>query len=122
LPDAAAPFAAGPLLIGDGFVRRRYQRGTRAVDVTVAVLAQGQGQGIDGYEGWLAQSRDYPQAALGLPPDAANGFYTGGGTAGPCALHIQTRSGFHIEMMGEGGTTCADLDELVARIPLAPLL
>jgi hypothetical protein len=118
LPEAVSPFAAGPLLIADGYVRRRYQRGAVGAEVTVAPLPDAAG----GYEQWVQQSRDYRQATLPLPADVANGFYTGGGGEGPCALHIQMRAGFHVEVMGEGQATCADLDQLVARLPLGTLL
>jgi hypothetical protein len=119
LPDAAAPFAAGPLQVADGYVRRRYQRGAASVEITVAGRPQAPGE----YEEWLVQSREYPQAALPVPGDAANGFYTcaGPGTEGACDLHVQTRAGFHVEVLGGGHATRADLDELVARLPLAAL-
>jgi hypothetical protein len=114
LPEAAAPFAAGPLLVADGYVRRRYQRGAVGVEVTVAALPEAAG----GYDQWVSQSRDYPQATLPLPAAAANGFYTGGDGGAGCSLHIQTRAGFHVEVMGGGDATCADLDQLVTRLPL----
>jgi hypothetical protein len=119
LPDTAGRFGAGPLQVADGYVRRRYQRGAASVEITVAERPQAPGE----YEDWLAQSRDYPQAPLPVPRDVANGFYTcaGPGTDGPCDLHVQTRAGFHVEVLGGGHATRADLDELVARLPLAAL-
>ena len=119
LPDAAPPFVAGPLQIEDGYLRRRYQRGGVSVEITIASRAQGPGE----YDRWIAQSRSYPQASLPLPQSSANGFFTcaGPGTSGACDLHIQMRAGFHAEVMGGGKATRADLDELIARIPLAAL-
>jgi hypothetical protein len=118
VPEAAGPFVAGPLEAADGYVRRRYQRDAVAVEVTVASMPEAAG----GYEQWLAQSRDYPQAKLAMPADAANGFYTGGGAQAGCDLHIQTRAGFHLEVLGSAPATCADVDQVVARLPLATLL
>jgi hypothetical protein len=105
--------------VADGYVHRRYQRGGASVEITVAERPQAPGE----YEQWLAQSRDYPQAALPVRADTANGFYTcaGPGTAGACDLHVQTRAGFHVEVLGGGHATRADLDELVARLPLVTL-
>jgi len=122
LPDGAPPFTAGPLLVEakDGYARRRYERGAVAAEITVAARPQTAAEFAD----WEAQSRDYPQAALALPPSAANGFFTcaGPGTQGACDLHIQMRAGFHVEVMSGGHATRADLDQLMARIPLAALV
>src|SRR5215471_13820405 len=96
LPDAAPPFTAGPLLVQaeDGYVRRGYARGPVSAEITIAARPQTAGE----FEQWEAQSRDYAQAALALPPAAANGFFTcvGPGTEGACDLHIQMRAGFHV--------------------------
>jgi hypothetical protein len=122
LPDAAGAFRGGALVVDGehGYVRRRYERGVVWAEVTIADRQQAP---VD-YEQWLVQSRDYPQAALPLPPDAANGFYTcaGPGTAGACDLHVQMRAGFHVEVMSSGHATRAELDALVARLPFAALL
>ena len=115
LPDSAPPFAAGPLLPSPGYARRTYARGGVGIEVTVAARPVR----ADEYEQWVAQSSAYPQAALALPPSEGNGFYTCSGAA--CDLHVQLRSGYHVEMMGGGRATRADLDELLARLPLAAL-
>jgi hypothetical protein len=119
LPAAAPPFAGGPLLIADGFVRRRYQQGAATVEITVA-WAPSQG---DDYERWVEASRAYPQAELPLPPAAANGFFscTDATPGSPCDLHIQLSAGYHVEVMGGGHATRADLERLMSRIPLAAL-
>jgi hypothetical protein len=115
LPDSVPPFAAGPLLLAQGYARRTYARGGVPIEVTVAERPVR----ADEYEQWVTQSSTYPQAALALPPSEANGFYTCSGS--PCDLHIQLRSGYHVEMMGGGRATRADLDALVARLPLQAL-
>jgi hypothetical protein len=115
LPDSAPPFAAGPLLRAQGYARRTYARAGVPIEVTVAARPVG----ADEYVQWVGQSRAYAQATLALPPSEANGFYTCSGAA--CDLHIQLRSGYHVELMGGGRATRADLDALVARLPLQAL-
>jgi hypothetical protein len=115
LPDAPAPFAASALVRGDGWLRRSYTKGEARIDVTVAARAMAP----DAYEEWVRQSRDYPAAALEVAPDAGSGFYSCGeaNRREACDLHIQLRSGLHVEVMGNGASR-ADLDELLGRIPL----
>ena len=107
-------YASGPLVVGDGWTRRSYTRGGVSVEVTIARRP------VTGeeYQDWERQSRGYPAAAVGIP--AASGFFTcaGDGEAAPCDLHIQTRAGLHIEVMGGGRAPRADLELLFARLPL----
>ncbi len=120
LPDAAPPFrATAPIERGRGFIRRVYGAGTRSVDITIAQFEQGPG----GFERWMVNSAGYPQARLALPASLANGFFTCASALGgpPCDLHIQLRSGFHVEAMGNGHVGRADLLELISHIRLDDL-
>jgi hypothetical protein len=115
-----APFVATtPVETGDGFVRRAYALGDRRVEITVARTSREAGA----YQSWVAGSRDYPQVVLPLPPDQANGFFTcaDGHQESVCDLHIQFRSGFHLEGMGNGRVPKSDLVRLLAQLPLAAL-
>lgn len=116
LPDSAPPYTATPLITGEGYLRRGYARGSLLIEMTIARRL------VDdaGYAEWERQSQGYPPALLAFPPGAASGFYTCGGDGGvaPCDLHIQTRSGFHIEVSGGGVATRAQLDDLMTRLPL----
>jgi hypothetical protein len=117
LPDDVATFVASPLVSAQGFSRRRYARGAISIEVTIARSP------VDdaGYAEWVRQAGAYPTATLDVPPGSASGFYScgdDGGHAAACDLHIQTRSGFHVEMMGAGRATRADLDDLVRHLPL----
>jgi hypothetical protein len=120
LPEAGPPFVAGPLTPGDGYLRRAYAKGDVRIELTIAERKVRP----DEYEQWIVQARDYPQAVLALPASEASGFYTCAGDGGPrvaCDLHIQLRAGYHIEVMGGGRATRADVDQLMARIPLGAL-
>jgi hypothetical protein len=120
LPELAAPFsAAGPIQFGQGFLRRAYVHGKNRVEITVAPLGKEPGA----FERWLAGSASYPQAHLALPASEANGFYTcvSDSAESACDLHIQLRSGFHIEAMGNGTVPRAALADLLTRIPLGDL-
>ena len=116
-PASAAPFAAeGPMTFGPGFARRVYRTDKKRVEITVARLGKEPGA----YERWLANSADYPQAPL---PSEANGFFTCSASdriAG-CDLHIQTRSGFHVEIMGDGHVSRDELIALLSHLRLADL-
>ena len=121
LPASALPFVAeGPLTSGPGFARRVYRSDSRRVEITVAVVPLGKEPGA--YERWVASSADYPQAPL--PPSEANGFFscsTGDSRVAGCDLHIQTRSGFHVEIMGDGHVSRGDLIALLSNFRLADL-
>jgi hypothetical protein len=120
LPDAAPPFrATAPIERSRGFIRRVYGAGTRSVDITIAQFEPGPG----GFERWVANSAGYPQATLALPASLANGFFTCASDLGaaPCDLHIQLRSGFHVEAMGNGRVGRADLLELLSHLRLGDL-
>ncbi len=115
LPDRAGSFVAGPPVTGAGFVRRVYARGAVRIDVTVARQAMDPAA----YAQWEKLSAGYPAAALDAPAGAASGFYDCSGAA--CSLHAQTRGGVHLEVMGGGTATRADLDDLVGGLPVRAL-
>jgi hypothetical protein len=119
LPDSAGPFIAlGSWQTGDGFFRRTYALADKRVEVTVANL----GGPANAYHSWVANSRGYPQVALSISPEEANGFFTcadEGETV--CDIHIQFRSGFHVEGMGNGRVSKSDLVGLLAKLNLAAL-
>jgi hypothetical protein len=119
-PDAAPPYvAAEPVQHGPGYVRRAYISGEKRVEITIATTGREPGA----FERWVEGSASYPQAPLALPTSQANGFFTCGseGADAPCDLHIQLRSGFHVEAMGNGHVPRADLSELLAQVPLGAL-
>jgi hypothetical protein len=119
LPASAPPFVAeGPITLRPGFARRSYRSDRRRVEITVAAM----GQEAGAYERWVASSLDYPQAPL--PSSDANGFFTCAASDSPvpgCDLHIQTRSGFHVEVMGDGRVPRNDLVALVSHLRFADL-
>ena len=119
LPASAPPFGAeGPITLGPGLARRVYRSKSRRVEVTVAPMGKEPGA----YERWVASSADYPQAPL--PPSEANGFFScsaGDSRVAGCDLHIQTRSGFHVEIMGDGHVSRDDLIALLSHFRLTDL-
>jgi hypothetical protein len=119
-PEVATPFSATtPIQSGAGFVRRTYVSDSKRVEITIARMGQEPGA----FERWVAGSADYPQAALPLPASEANGFLTcvSDQVDSACDLHVQLRSGFHVEAMGNGRVPRADLIELLSRIQLGKL-
>jgi len=100
-------YTAGPLVAGEGWMRRRYVRPGVTVEVTVAEQRMTAAE----YQEWERQARDYPAARL-VP--AASGFFTcaGDGGAARCDLHVQTPSGLHLELAGGGQATRADLERV----------
>ena len=119
LPDAIAGFAAGAREPGEGYVRRTYTAGATRITVTLARHAMDRAA----YEGWVSMSTaGFPQADLGLPADAGNGFYQCDTAAPPqCDLLIQLRSGVHVEIRGAGRSTRDDVDTIRAGLPVAAL-
>jgi len=120
LPETATPFLAiAPIESGRGFFRRAYSSGAKRVEITIARLGQEPGA----FERWVAGSANYPQAALALPAAQANGFFSCASELAdaPCDLHIQLRSGFHIEVMGNGRVPRHDLIELMTHVQLGDL-
>jgi len=120
LPDAASPFtAAAPVTHGQGFVRRTYVAGEKRIEITIARFGKDPGA----FDHWVAGSASYPQAHLSLPTSQANGFFSCASelTDAPCDLHIQLRSGFHIEVMGNGRVPRRDLDRFMAQVGLTDL-
>jgi hypothetical protein len=101
-------YATGPLVVGDGWRRRRYVRGGAAIDVTVARQQMTDAE----YAEWRRQASNYPTA----PFDAsfASGFFTCAGDAAsaPCDLHVQTSGGWHLELTGGEQATRPDLERL----------
>jgi hypothetical protein len=119
LPDAIPGFVAGAREPGDGYLRRTYTAGATRITVTLARHAMDRAA----YDGWVSMSTaGFPQADLGLPADAANGFYQCDTAAPPhCDLLIQLRSGVHVEIRGAGSSTRNDVDAIRAALPLAAL-
>jgi hypothetical protein len=58
-----------------------------------------------------------------LPPSDALGFFTCGDPSGraACDLHVQLRAGYHVEVMGGGTATRADLEQLMVAVPMGAL-
>jgi hypothetical protein len=114
LPDVAG-FAAGPPSPGPDYVRRTYRRGAARIEVTLARMAMS----ADDYAGWVKTSRaSFPQAALGVPDDEANGFYQcSDGSPPSCDLLVQLRAGLHYEIRGGGTSLRADVDALARGLP-----
>ena len=112
-------YVAGPREPGDGYVRRTYTAGATRITVTLARHAMDRAA----YDGWVAMSTaGFPQADLGLPADAANGFYQCEPNAPEsCDLLIQLRSGVHVEIRGGGTSTRRAVDAIRAGLPLAAL-
>jgi len=120
LPDAASPFtAATPVHYGKGYVRRAYASGDKRVAITIARYGQDPGA----FERWVAESANYPQAQLSLPEALAGGFFSCASELAnsPCDLHIRLRSGFHVEVMGNGQVPRRDLAQLMTHVKLAEL-
>jgi hypothetical protein len=120
LPDQAPPLIAlGDATEKDGFLRRSYGRsnGEVLVDVTLASLPSD----ADGYRRWVKGSLDYPQVVLPIPPEEGNGFFTCVAQGGACDLHIQLRAGVHVEIMGQGRATRAELEAFIPYLPWAEI-
>jgi hypothetical protein len=120
LPAVAGAFRGGPIERHDGFVRRRYERGVTRIEITIAYRPQ---RGDD-YQQWVTAARDYPAAPLDLPPAEALGFFTCGRADGrsACDLHVQLRAGYHVEVIGGGTATRADLEQLMVAVPMSALV
>ena len=131
-PSATAPPATAPLALPDvngfvsdasssgaGFVRRTYRRGSARIEVTLARMPMS----ADDYASWVKTSTaSFPQAALDLPADDANGFYQcSDGPPPSCDLLIQLRAGVHIEVRGGGTSSRGDVDALARGLSLATL-
>ncbi len=116
LPASVAGYTAGALTVGEGFVRRDYSQGGVTIDVTIVQRPMSPGD----YEGWSRQSAEYPQVALDAPTGSANGFFSCAGDTptSACDLHIQFKSGYHLEVMGGGHATRAQLEDVLRRLPV----
>ena len=119
LPDAIPGFVAGTREPGDGYVRRNYT--TNATHITVTLARHPMDDAA--WDGWVRMSTaGFPQADLGLPADAGNGFYQCDDRAPDrCDLLIQLRSGVHIEIRGGGTSTRHDVDAIRRGLPVAAL-
>ena len=119
LPDAIPGFVAGAREPGDGYLRRTYTAGATRITVTLARHAMDDAA----YDGWVRMSTTgFPQADLGLPAPAGNGFYQCDDRAPErCDLLIQLRSGVHVEIRGDGTSTRRDVDRVRRGLPLAAL-
>ncbi len=119
LPDTIPGFVAGVREPGAGYQRRTYTAGTTRITVTLARYPMDRAA----YEGWVATSTaGFPQADLGLPADAGNGFYQCE-VAAPdrCDLLIQLRAGVHIEVRGGGTSRRREVDAIRSGLPLPAL-
>jgi hypothetical protein len=118
LPEVSG-FVAGSVSPAAGYVRRTYTRGPARIEVTLARMPMSP----DDYASWVKTSTaSFPQAALDLPADEANGFYQC--TDGPprsCDLLIQLRAGVHLEIRGGGTSSRDDVDALARGLTLATL-
>ena len=119
LPATAGAFRGEALETGDVFVRRRYARGPTHVEVTIGDA----GAATVAYEQWVQMSAGYPALPLDVPEGAAAGFYDcHAADAGErCDAHLHTKAGFHVELMTGASATRADLDALLAALPLRAL-
>lgn len=102
----------GPLVVDASAIHRVYARGRTRIDVTLARYAMS----AAAYDSWVATSiAGFPQAALSLPVEEANGFYQcTTGERPSCDLLVQLRAGVHLEIRGAGTSTRDDVD-LIAR-------
>ena len=114
LPARIGTFVGGSVERGEGWTRRRYDRGAVHVEVTVAGLTGT----IVQYDHWVEMSAGYPRLALDLPDGDALGFYdcTGAGPDERCDAHVQTRSGLHVEIGTAGSATRAEVGAFVAAL------
>ena len=119
LPDAIPGFSAGARQPGDDYLRRTYTAGATHITVTLARHPMDQ----TAYDNWLAMSNaGFPQADLGLPAAAGNGFYQCEARApDSCDLLIQLRSGVHVEIRGGGTSARRDVDVIRRGLPLTAL-
>ena len=120
LPARIGDFDGGPLFRDDAAARRTYKRGGTRIEVTLAPFPMTDDQ----YREWVRTSREgYPQAALDIPPEEANGFYQcATDDSQRCDLLIQLRSGFHLEIRRRDGfSSRAEVDAVAHGLPLAAL-
>ena len=119
LPEKAGPFKAGPLVTESQFVRREYTRGTTKISVTIADA----GATPVTYDEWVKMSGTSPAVKLDAPANAAAGFYdcSAQGAASVCNVHIHMRTGYHLELMGEGKAHREDFDAILRGLPISTL-
>jgi hypothetical protein len=118
LPDVHG-FTAGVTSGATGYVRRTYTRGRARLEVTLARVPMSPAD----YASWVKMSTaSFPQAALDLPAEEANGFYQcSDGPPASCDLLIQLRAGVHLELRGGGTSSRGDVDALARGLPLRQL-
>jgi hypothetical protein len=119
LPDKAGPYTAGPLVVDSQFVRREYSRGSTKISVTIAVA----GATPMNYDEWVRMSGTSPAVRLDVPANSGAGFYDcdAAGPEAVCNVHIHLRSGYHIELMGQGKAHRADFHALLRGLPMRAL-
>jgi L-ascorbate metabolism protein UlaG (beta-lactamase superfamily) len=119
LPDNAGPFTAGTLVADRQFVRREYSRGSTKISVTIAVA----GATPMNYDEWVRMSGTSPAVRLDVPANSGAGFYDcdAAGPEAVCNVHIHLRSGYHIELMGQGKAHRADFQALLRGLPMRAL-
>jgi hypothetical protein len=108
------------LVRDNGFVRRDYVRGSVRINVTIARAPVS----AEGFAAWAEMSATYPLVRLEVAPSEVVGFFdcsvSGGKEA--CSAHLQSRAGHHIEVMGGGTATRADLEALLPKLRLGALV
>lgn len=119
LPARIGVFVGGPLVVDANATRRTYTQGSTRIDVTLARYPMN----AAAYDSWVAASvAGFPQAALGVPAEDANGFYQCTTGARPtCDLLVQLRAGVHLEIRGAGTSTRADVDAIARGLDLGAL-
>jgi len=119
LPERVGDFGAGPLQVESQYIRREYTRGTTKISVTIAIP----GATPLTYAEWVKMSASSPQVTLDIFPRLGSGFYdcVPQGSEQLCHVHIQLRSGHHVEMMGQQNAHRADFDALLRVLPLSKL-
>ena len=112
-------FVAGVSSRAAGYVRRSYTRGGARIEVTLARMPMSP----EDYASWVKMSTaSFPQVALDLPAEEANGFYQcSDGPPASCDLLIQLRAGVHLELRGGGTSSRSDVDALARGLPLRQL-
>jgi len=110
-------FAASPIETAPEYVRRVYTRGRARIVLTIGRT------GSMRLGEWKRTTKKYgyPIASLGVSDDDAFGFYDCDDAGAACDLHVHTARGLHIEVQSGGTATRADLEALVAGLPMHAL-
>jgi hypothetical protein len=110
-------FAASPIETAPEYVRRIYTRGKARIILTIGRT------GSMRLDEWKRTTKKYgyPIASLGVSDDEAFGFYDCDDAGSACDLHVHTARGLHIEVQSGATATRADLEALVAGLPMRAL-